>query len=166
MIAEGAGAALIIAAGIIDIRTKRIPNVLTLSMIVAGIGFHAFSSGWDGLLFAGWGMMCGLLPTLLLYAIRALGAGDVKLFAALGAWMGSVYTWQTFMLSIMVGGIIAGVLLVVQFRTLGTRFIHILQLLVGTKSIAALRPLLTQPATFPFMIAVLPATILVYMMGY
>jgi len=71
-----------------DARTGRIPNWLTLSLIVVGVGLRAASRGAAGLLLALTGLtICGALPWLLHRGTqgKAIGGGDVKLFAGLGA---------------------------------------------------------------------------------
>jgi prepilin peptidase CpaA len=71
-----------------DLRTRRIPQVLTLGGALAGLLFHLVTGGWSagGLSLAGWtvGMLIFLGP----FALGGLGAGDVKLLGALGAWFG------------------------------------------------------------------------------
>jgi len=77
-----------VAACATDIRTRRIPNVLTLGAALAGMGFHVLTSGADGALAAGSGWLVGLLLFLPFFALGGMGGGDMKLLAALGAWLG------------------------------------------------------------------------------
>jgi prepilin peptidase CpaA len=72
-----------------DLRTRRIPQALTLGGAAAGLAFHLLSGGWTagGTSLAGWGL--GLAVFLVPFALGGLGAGDVKLMAALGAWLGT-----------------------------------------------------------------------------
>src|SRR6187402_2302320 len=81
-------AGIALAACMTDLRTRRVPNALTLGAALAAVAFHAATSAGSGLLFAvlGWGV--GLLMFLPLFALRGIGGGDVKLLAALGAWLG------------------------------------------------------------------------------
>src|SRR6476619_6596132 len=77
-----------VLACITDFRSRRIPNVLTFGASAAAIVFFGLTNGWAGSLWslAGWAVGCGLfLPWFLL---GGMGAGDVKLLAALGAWAG------------------------------------------------------------------------------
>jgi prepilin peptidase CpaA len=71
-----------------DLRTRRIPQVLTLGGATAGLLFHVGNGGWSGGAWslAGWGV--GIAVFLLPFALGGLGAGDVKLLGALGAWLG------------------------------------------------------------------------------
>lgn len=77
-------------AAFTDARTGKIPNWLTASGLLAASALHAFT-GTAGLLLALTGLVCaGFVPALLFFATagRALGGGDVKLFAVLGALLG------------------------------------------------------------------------------
>jgi prepilin peptidase CpaA len=85
-------AALVVAlvACITDLRTRRIPNALTFGAALAAFAFGAISAGWSGLgsSLAGWA--AGLAVFLPFFLLRGIGGGDVKLMAALGAWLGPV----------------------------------------------------------------------------
>jgi prepilin peptidase CpaA len=93
-------------ACVFDVRTRRIPNLLTLSAAVAGLIYHLATSGLGGLQTAAAGWILGLLLLLPYFALGGMGGGDVKLVAALGAWLGP---WETFWLA-MYAGICGGVL--------------------------------------------------------
>jgi len=97
-----------LAMGWNDARTKRIPNYLNLSCALAGLGyqlgFHGLAGLTDGLL----GMVLGFGLLILFYVKGGMGAGDVKAFAALGAWLG---VWQTLFLFAYMA--FSGVLLVI-----------------------------------------------------
>lgn len=72
-----------------DARTGRIPNWLTLPLLLAGPLLAAVSGGLPAFLLALFGtLLCGLAP-LLLFARNAMGGGDVKLFAGLGGLLGT-----------------------------------------------------------------------------
>ena len=70
-----------------DLRARRIPNLLTFSAAVAGLGWHALG-GWAALGWSLGGLVIGLAIFFPLFLLRGMGAGDVKLLAALGAWLG------------------------------------------------------------------------------
>jgi prepilin peptidase CpaA len=75
-------------ASVTDVRSGRIPNWLTIGAAVFGLGFHLVTAGLMGLLQSAVGLVsCALIPFVLHRATRgkAIGGGDVKLFAALGA---------------------------------------------------------------------------------
>ena len=75
-------------AAVIDLRTRTIPNWLTLPMPLLGIVVHTVSLGVDGMWVATLGCLLCLAPTYFLFARGALGGGDVKLFAGFGALLG------------------------------------------------------------------------------
>lgn len=80
---------VVAVATLTDLRSQRIPNTLTLPAAGAGLVLNGLFFGLDGLLASasGWAVGCALL--LPLFLLRGLGAGDVKLVAALGALKGS-----------------------------------------------------------------------------
>lgn len=104
--------AVLIEAAVIDGLKLRVPNWLTYNLFFAGLGFAAYSGGLMGLLWAVAGAALGLSLLLPLYAIGGMGAGDVKLMAGLGAWMGPALTLGAFAASGIAGGIIALVMVV------------------------------------------------------
>ncbi len=90
-----------------DLRTRRIPNYLTLGTALAGLIFNAALFGWGGLLDAVLGLCLGLALLILPYIWGGMGAGDVKALAALGAWLGPKLTMFLFCYMGMAGGLIA-----------------------------------------------------------
>jgi prepilin peptidase CpaA len=97
-------------AGYTDWRTRRIPNWLTVAVVVYGIGFHAERAGWNGFRFSVGGLALGagliLLPMLIPFAKRGLGAGDVKFLAAVGSIVGAQGVLMVFALATALGAII------------------------------------------------------------
>jgi prepilin peptidase CpaA len=91
-----------------DLKTRRIPNYLTLGGALGGLGFQLGYHGFPGLLdgLAGWGL--GFILLLGPYLLGGMGAGDVKASAALGAWLG---LWRAFALFVYMG--LAGGLIIV-----------------------------------------------------
>jgi prepilin peptidase CpaA len=80
--------AIAACACVTDLRSRRIPNLLTFGGAVAGVLFHAVTGSTHGLLMSTGGWVVGLMVYLLPFLLGGLGAGDVKLVAALGAWLG------------------------------------------------------------------------------
>lgn len=76
------------AACFTDIRSRRIPNALTFGAAGAAVVFHTVAPEGAGLLSAVAGWFVGALIMFVPFALRGLGGGDVKLIAALGAWLG------------------------------------------------------------------------------
>ncbi len=75
-------------ACIADLRTRRIPNVLTFSAAVIAVLFHAATGGWAAVGSSVSGWLLGVHLFFPMFALRGMGAGDVKLLAAVGAWLG------------------------------------------------------------------------------
>src|SRR5580704_3971926 len=104
------GILTLVAAGF-DIRYRRIPNWLVLAGIVAGFVWNLYSSSWSGLGHAAAGLGLGFALYFPLYLLRARGAGDVKLLAAVGAIVGPMNCFWVFLLTALLGGAIAMVVL-------------------------------------------------------
>ena len=107
---------LALAAGI-DARARRIPNWLTFGLLLGGLGRALASGGVGGLERAGFGMLVGGALPLALYAISALGGGDVKLLAAVGSWVGAGPAVLIFMVEALLGLGIVLVQAVAQRKT-------------------------------------------------
>lgn len=115
-IAIALGLVLAVAC-ITDLRSRRIPNVLTVSAAAGFIAYHCGMGGWDGLLFSLAGLGTGLGVMLVPYALGVMGAGDVKLMAAVGAALGTMGVLWAFLLASLAGGVYAvGVLVVLVAR--------------------------------------------------
>jgi prepilin peptidase CpaA len=90
-----------------DLRTRRIPNALTFGAALAGLVFHRVMSGSDGALLAAGGWLVGLCLFMPFFALRGMGGGDVKLLAALGAWLGPQETLWVAVYTGIAGGALA-----------------------------------------------------------
>lgn len=99
-----------------DLRTRRIPNYLTLGTAVAGLAFNCMTHGLSGLADGFLGMFLGFACLILPYLWGGMGAGDVKALAALGAWLGPKLTLLLFCYMGIAGGGIAVGYLVYQGR--------------------------------------------------
>jgi prepilin peptidase CpaA len=100
--------ALLAAAAVSDYRTYRIPNLLTGGGIAFALVYNLVSPPWHAdWTFGPAGMLLGFGAMLPLYALRALGAGDVKLMAMVGAFLGAGATVEALLFSIVTGGIAA-----------------------------------------------------------
>jgi len=98
---------LLALACVTDLRTRRIPNVLTFSAAAGAVLFHLATGGWQA---AGWsivGLFVGALLFLPMFALRGMGAGDVKLLAAVGAWLGPGQVAMVALATSLVGGVMA-----------------------------------------------------------
>jgi prepilin peptidase CpaA len=98
---------VLVEAAIIDGRSLRVPNWLTYHFLLGGLCFALFKGGIALGLTALAGAGVGLLTLLPLYSIGGMGAGDVKLMAGLGAWIGPVLTLWAFASSALFGAAMA-----------------------------------------------------------
>ena len=78
--------AVVCVATFTDLRSRRIPNWLVLPFFVVGVAVSCFLYGWHGLGHSLGGAGLGLLLYGTLFFMGGMGAGDVKLCAAIGAW--------------------------------------------------------------------------------
>lgn len=101
-------------AALIDVRTRRIPNWLTFAALAAGVLVQVMRAGIAGVPVALGGAVLGLGLLLPFYVIRAVGAGDVKLLAALGALVGAQALVSVAIYGGLVGGVISIVILARQ----------------------------------------------------
>lgn len=107
-------AVAVIAASIAlatDLHARRIPNWLTLSALLVGLLANAFLAGTQGALLALAGAGLGFALLIPFYAIRAIGAGDVKLLAAVGALLGPQLLLSAATAGALVGGVMSVVIL-------------------------------------------------------
>ncbi len=99
--------AVLIEAAVIDGLKLKVPNWLTFHLLVFGLGYSAWNGGWLGFSVSVQGAALGLALMLPLYMIGGMGAGDVKLFAGVGAWVGPLVTLGAFVTAVEVGGVMA-----------------------------------------------------------
>src|SRR5262245_61900353 len=109
MLTMTTGAALIIgvAACITDLHSRRIPNWLTFGAAAAAFAFHFADGGQAGAQQAAMGWVTGLFLFMPLFLLGGMGAGDVKLLAALGAWLGPDGAFWLAIYGSMAGGVLA-----------------------------------------------------------
>lgn len=98
---------LVITAVYTDLRWSRIPNRLTFSAMAIGLLVQTWMGGLHGVLSSMEGLGVGMGLLLLPYAYRAIGAGDVKLMAAIGSLLGPSDVLSVALLSVMAGGVYA-----------------------------------------------------------
>jgi prepilin peptidase CpaA len=155
-----------VTAGCLDWRSRRIPNWLTVSGLLLGVGGNTALFGWAGLksALAGAGLpLFLLLPVVLL---RGLGAGDWKLMGGLGALVGQHQIVKVLLATVIVAGLIAIGQMIWQRRVLVT-LRNLWELLKGF-FIFGLRPnpelSIDNPhsSTLPFGVAAAAATLLCF----
>ena len=113
-----------------DVRYRRIPNAFVLATLAAGITINAIFGGWPGVATSIGGCLLAFVLMFMLHIFGAMGAGDVKLFAAIGAVTGSQMVMPTFVVVILTGGLLA-VVSMVRSGMVRTTMHRVLQILVG-----------------------------------
>jgi prepilin peptidase CpaA len=116
---------------VLDYRTKKIPNWLTVSAAVIGLGYHTFAPSGIGPLWALAGFALGFSLLIVPWLLGGGGMGDVKMLAALGTWLGPVMVFAAFgggailasfaAIGLMVYGTVSEGLIVTQRRYLAAR---------------------------------------------
>jgi prepilin peptidase CpaA len=122
-----------------DVRTRRIPNVLTFGGALAGVAFHTLNAGPAGSLQSITGWAAGVAVFFLPFALGGMGAGDVKLVAALGAWLGPADTLTLAIYSVLLAGV-AAVVVSMRHAYLRQALANVGRLL-GYWRVVGLRPL-------------------------
>ena len=102
---------ILLIAVIFDIRSHRIPNWLTVSTLIIGIIYHTWTKGFEGLFFSFTGLLVGIAVLIIPYLMGGMGAGDVKLMGAIGGLLGQKNVFIAFLVSAIIGGLYAFILL-------------------------------------------------------
>ena len=95
---------LVVGAALTDFLWHKIPNILTFPSMGVGIVGHGVAYGWEGLGFSLGGLGLGLVLLLGFYAMGGMAAGDVKLMAAVGAFVGPLNVFLVFLMTAILGG--------------------------------------------------------------
>ncbi len=90
-----------------DCRWRLIKNHLTIPATALGLLLHILISGWSGLLFGLLGLAVGLALMMIPFTLGQMGGGDVKLMAAVGAFVGAYGALNVFLYTTLVGGLLA-----------------------------------------------------------
>jgi prepilin peptidase CpaA len=98
---------MLVVATISDIRSRRIPNWLVLPFLVAGLMASTATHGWSGLGQSLLGVLLAGLLLGILYWLGGMGMGDVKLCAAIGAWIGPRQLMLALVMMALAGGVMA-----------------------------------------------------------
>ena len=113
-----------------DVRYRRIPNKQVLTILLCGIALNAFFGAWQGFFASLVGMALAFGLMFVLHVLGTMGAGDVKLFAAIGAVLGSSLVLPTFLVVAVTGGILA-ICKMVYMRRGAATMLRVVQFFVG-----------------------------------
>jgi prepilin peptidase CpaA len=96
-----------LVASVFDLRTRRIPNLLTFGGAALALAYSTWIGGFGGLAASAGGWFVGAGLFLPMFALGGMGAGDVKLAACIGAWLGPMPALFVALYSAIAGGVMA-----------------------------------------------------------
>lgn len=113
---------VILVSLITDLRWRRILNIITYPGMILGLSLNAMQSGFGGFKFSLLGLVIGATPFLVLnlFNEQGMGAGDIKLMAAIGALKGGLFALQVLIFTGLIGGVMAVLLLIYKKRLRAT----------------------------------------------
>ena len=113
-----------------DVRYRRIPNAYVLATLISGLIVNIIFGGLQGALASLGGCVLAFTLMFILHVFGAMGAGDVKLFAAIGAVTGAQLVLPTFLVVVLTGGLLAFVLML-RAGAIRDTMHRVLQIFVG-----------------------------------
>jgi prepilin peptidase CpaA len=113
-----------------DVRYRRIPNAFVLATLLSGLLINIIFGGLQGAMASLGGCILAFTLMFMLHIFGAMGAGDVKLFAAIGSVMGTQLVLPTFVVVILTGGALA-VCLTLRTGAIRDTLQRVMQILVG-----------------------------------
>ena len=102
---------VLVIAAVIEGKILKVPNWLTFPFIICGWIHWTTQEGFSGLGWSLLGTVVGMMLLLVLRNVGGMGAGDVKLLAGVGAWLGAVVTLYAFAATAIVGGVMASIMI-------------------------------------------------------
>lgn len=145
-----------------DARYSVIPNWLNLAGAAAGLVNALILQGAAGVLHALLGMAGGFLAVLALYLFKAVEAGDVKVFAAIGAITGTEFVLYAVMHSVVFAALYGLAILLVRRMLVATLMKALKDLVMASamKDWRFIQNMTSQgKIQIPFMFAVVPGII-------
>jgi prepilin peptidase CpaA len=99
--------ALVVVAAAADLRSRRIPNMLVVPFLFLGLGSSAIAHGWSGIGLSLLGMCLAAAALGVFCFLGGMGMGDLKLCAAVGAWIGPSQLLVALVMTSLIGGVMA-----------------------------------------------------------
>jgi prepilin peptidase CpaA len=130
--------AVVLAAAVCDVKNRRIPNTLTFGAAGVAVVTMAALNGWAGVADAALGWIVGLALFLPVFLLGGMGAGDVKLLAAIGAWLGPSGALWVALYGALAGGVLGLVIALAKGYTLTS--LRNLRDLLGFWHVAGVQP--------------------------
>ena len=139
-----------------DLRWRKIPNWLTGSSIVIALSLHTFMNQSSGFLFSLEGAAVGFGIFMAMYLLGWMGAGDVKLFAGVGSFLGPGAVASTAILVAITGGVVAVVTLGFYqgWKNMSFRLWSLVQSIILTQSVPRLVPVEDKAPKVPYALAI------------
>lgn len=113
-----------------DVRYRRIPNPFVLATLISGLTVNICFAGVSGAVSSLGGCVLAFLLMFMLHVFGGMGAGDVKLFAAIGSVIGAHLVLPAFLVVVLTGGLLA-IVSVIRSGIFTTTMHRVLQILVG-----------------------------------
>ncbi|MDD4503922.1 MAG: A24 family peptidase [Clostridiaceae bacterium] len=117
---------LLLLALVSDLRTYKVKNSITYSFMIVGLTANLVREGLEGLMFSLQGIILPAACLMILYVMRVVGAGDIKLLSAVGAVMGAGFVLYATVCSFICGGFIASGIILARHNGAG-RFKYLIQ---------------------------------------
>ena len=152
---------VLVACFITDVWKRKIFNSVTLPAVLCGFIYNSAIFNWEGFLFSGQGFLVGLGFLIIPYLLGGMGAGDVKLMAAIGALMGTSFVFYSFIYTALIGGAIALVLIFKQkgiWMTLKNFFFNLTFLRGNLGSMIINKDEQSSSISFPYGVAIVLGT--------
>ena len=126
---------VLIIAAIIDMRTYRIPNLLTYPAMLIALIYYTITGGVNGFIFSSLGLLVGIGLFSIPFFMGVMGAGDAKLMGAVGAALGSRGVLNASLFTAVAGGVFSLILLLSHYRDFRfvTRAVETIQASLATK---------------------------------
>ncbi|MBM7661638.1 prepilin peptidase CpaA [Bacillus mesophilus] len=148
-----------------DLKNRKILNIVTLPGIVIGFMLNLYISGLEGFLFSGKGFLLGFGLFLIPFLRGGIGAGDVKLMAAIGAMKGATFVFHAFLYTAIIGGLISLFLIVKKMGlTQSFRYMFFTFALFGGNA-GTIQQSSSKDMSFPYGIAICIGTIMAIKWG-
>jgi prepilin peptidase CpaA len=106
--------ALLLASAFTDLKSRRIPNYLTIPGMIVALTLYSITNGFDGFIFSATGLATGIALLILPYIMGGMGAGDVKLMGAVGSFLGAKATLVAFLFIALAGGVYSLAIILVR----------------------------------------------------
>ena len=161
--------ALLLIATYSDIKNRRIPNWLVVTGLFSSLGINLFFGG-PGIMTWCLGCVMGFILFFPLYAVRAMGAGDVKLMAAIGSFVGPLFVTGVAVATLIAGGMLALIFAALHgnlIRTLSnvraTLMLTLIRVTLGETQLASMP---TSTGTMPYAVAISAGTVIYLVLDY